>query len=119
MTNDSNIESRPPFDSERAKDMLNKRVLIGLTYYSHDDIFVERKQMHGRIVSADERKGFAVKLEGIHEGEIYWLPPDLRGFRKAQPGEYQEHSTGEIVIDPDIISTWVVHNPPPESQTDG
>lgn len=104
--------SRPPWDSARALSLVAKRVLIGITYCDQDDNFLEQKQLHGTIIEADAKKGFAVRLEGQREGEVYWLPPDLRAFEPAKPGEYRLRSTGEVVVDPDFISTWIVNRPP-------
>ena len=70
MNGDQNIENKPYFDLERAKTMINKRVLIGLTYYDHKGIFLEQKQMHGIITSVDEHQGFGIALEGSRKGEI-------------------------------------------------
>ena len=108
MAEDSGIEEKPPFDLERAKTLIGKLVLIGLTYYDHDGNFLEQKQMHGRISSVDGKKGLAIALEGSRNGETYWLPPDLRSFREAKPGEYREHSTGEVVVNPDLTTTWEI-----------
>jgi hypothetical protein len=106
-------DSRPPWDSALALSLVAKRVLIGLTYCDHDDRLIEQKQLHGTIIKADADKGFAVRLEGQREGELYWIPPDLRAFQDAPPGEYRLRSTGEIVVDPDLISNWVINRPPP------
>jgi hypothetical protein len=114
MTDDKDIENKPYFDLERAKTMLNKRVLIGLTYYDHKGTFLEQKQMHGTIISVDEHRGLEISLEGSREGEIYMLPPDLRSLHEAKPGEYRERSTREIVINPDFTTTWVVNEPKPD-----
>jgi hypothetical protein len=112
MTHDNNKNTPLPFDLERAKGMINKRVLIGLTYYDHNGIFLEQKQMHGTIISVDEHRGLEISLEGSREGEIYMLPPDLRSFREVPPGEYHERSTGETIINPDFTTTWVVNKSP-------
>jgi hypothetical protein len=56
---------------------------------------------------------FAIRLEGQKEGELFWLPPDIRAFQDAQPGEYRLRSTGEIVVDPDFITNWTINHPPP------
>ncbi len=91
----------PQLDLDRAKSMIGKIVLIGLTYYDHQGKFVEQKQMHGRIKSIIPDRGIEVILEGSREGETFWLPPDLSTCREAKPGEYREHSTGEIIHNPD------------------
>ena len=104
---------RPPFDQVKASTLVGKYVLIGVTYLDHLDNFIEQKQIHGRIKSAHERQGFAIALEGNRTGEIFWLPPDLRPFQEAKPGEYKLLSTGEVVVDLDYLATWTVNSPPP------
>ena len=108
---------KPPFDLKRAKGMINKLVLIGLTYYSHKGEFIEQKQMHGKIISVDKHNGLKIELKGSREGETYWLPPDLRSFKEAKSGEYRERSTGDIVIDPDFLTSWEVTKPPPDFES--
>lgn len=84
--------------------MVGKRVLVGKTYVSGEDV-VEQVQFHGLIETADEREGFGVRRADT--GELEWLPPDLRAFRRAEPGDYTLRATGEVVSDPDLISTWI------------
>lgn len=43
--------------------------------------------------------------------ETYWLPSDLDAFDSAAPGEYRLQSSGEVVINPEFITTWVVEAP--------
>ena len=57
MADNQNDEKSPYFDLRKAKTMINKQVLIGLTYYDHKGTFIEQKQMHGRIISVDSRQG--------------------------------------------------------------
>ncbi len=45
----------------------------------------------------------------LTSGGHYDLPPDVRTFEEARPGEYRLRSTGEIVVDPDFTSTWIVN----------
>jgi hypothetical protein len=35
----------------------------------------------------------------------------MRAFQPAPPGEYRLKSTGEIVVDPDLLSTWTIRRP--------
>jgi hypothetical protein len=102
---------RPEFDEELALRLVGKYVLIGLTVLEHDETFVEKRQLHGDVVRAD-RDGIVVQLRGTDE--TYSLPPDPSQFGEAEPGEYRLRSTGEIVIDPDYITTWTVTKPPPD-----
>src|SRR5690349_7397781 len=88
--------------------MVGKIVLIGLTYHDGHGKTTEQKQLHGRIVSADERHGFKVELAGSNKGQTYRLPPDLRPFRNAARGEYRLRSTGEVVVNPDLVCNWIL-----------
>ena len=107
-------EAPPPnFDEAMARGMVGKYVLIGLTYYDYQGQFVQQKQIHGRIVAADPR-GIGVELKGVRDGETYWLPPDTRSFQDAAPGEYRLRSTGEVICNPDLLTTWIIDKPPPE-----
>lgn len=91
-------------------DLPGKVILVGLTYYTHDKQFIEQKQFHGTVIRADE-KGILIRKS---DGEETMLPPDLRSTKAAPPGEYRERSTGEIVENPDFLSTWNVVKGSPE-----
>ena len=97
---------RPPYWPAKAESLVGKRVLVGLTFVNEHDEALEQAQYHGVIESADERDGFAVRRADT--GELEWLPPDLRAFETAAPGEYRLRSTGEVVVDPDLLSTWTI-----------
>src|SRR6185503_13495656 len=89
-------EERPSFDEAKAASLIGKRILIGLTYLDHEDNLLERRQLHGDIVVADAAKGFGIKLRGEQDGEMFWLPPDLRALQPARPGEYRLRGSGEV-----------------------
>src|SRR5262249_37480754 len=104
---------RPPFDEARAQQSVGKYILIGLTYRDDGGNVGEQQQLHGRIVSAAARRGFGAQLAGRRSGETYCLPPDMRSFQTAPPGEYRLRSTGEVIEDPDLLATWIVDRPAP------
>jgi hypothetical protein len=106
------VSDKPLFDKERAQSYIGKHILIGLTYHDHEDNFIEQKQLHGVIVRVDEVQGIVVKLHNSEEE--YKLPPDLRSFKEAPKGKFKLHSTGEIIINPDLLTTWIVNKPPPK-----
>lgn len=88
-------------------DLIGKTILIGITYYTDENEFIEQKQYWGTVVEASELM-ISVRR---NNGEIFGLPPDLSSTRKAPPGEYRLNSTGEIVVDPDYLTTWTVKRP--------
>jgi len=92
------------WSNDRANAMVGKRVLVGVTYISATGENVGQVHMHGRITVAHAENGFCIALEGERSGTDYWLPPDLRFFRPAEPGQYRLESSGEVVENPDFIS---------------
>ena len=88
-------------------DLIGKTILIGLTYYTADDEFIERKQYWGTVIESNKNR-ILVKL---NDGELFGLPPDLSSIEIAPPGEYRLRSTGEVVVDPDYLTSWNINRP--------
>ena len=89
---------------------LGKHILVGMTYIDHNDTLVEQIQFHGTITRITEEGIFIDRADGTGE---FSLPPDLDSLHPAKAGEYRLRSTGEVVVDPDYLSTWTVTSPPP------
>ena len=86
-------------------DLLGKTILVGITYYTKDNEFIEQKQYWGTVIEANDRQiRFRQK-----NGDVFWLPPDLSSTKLAPKGEYRLRSTGEIVVDPDFTSVWIAN----------
>jgi hypothetical protein len=114
------VEETPQWDDERGRALVGKYVLIGLTFVDQDENVISQAQRHGRILEADADRGVTVEFvaHGLPwNGEVYRLPPDLRSFADAAPGEYRLRSTGEVVADPDLTATWTVKDPPAGADT--
>jgi hypothetical protein len=99
----------PYFDDEEAKTIIGKRLLVGVTHRSHDDEITRIEQFHGEIVRASREEGIILRLSG--SGEERWVPPDLSRLEAAAPGSYRLKGSGEVVVDPDLLSTWTVYPP--------
>jgi hypothetical protein len=102
----------PKFNMDNAEQLIGKHVIIDLILHDYDESFLERKQMHGVIVRANESAGIVVKLQS--SGHEYVLPPDIGDFRELAPGPYTLESSGEVVESPDLATSLLVHLPPPE-----
>ncbi len=87
--------------------IIGKTVLIGITHVNALDEAVLKTQLYGVITEANPDEGIYVSIVG--QEECFTLPPDLSALRPAAKGEYKLHATGEVVLDPDYISTWTVH----------
>jgi hypothetical protein len=101
------MEGPPRWDQSEADWLVGKTVLVGITFQTADGTIVTSKeQYHGKIIRVDRRSGIVVACEGVRSGQSLELPPDLRAFCPAGPGEYRLRSTGEIIKDPDVLTTW-------------
>ncbi|MCL2354783.1 MAG: hypothetical protein FWC68_02685 [Oscillospiraceae bacterium] len=90
--------------------ILNKHILVGLTYQDKEGNVLERIQFHGDVVVASQEEGIAIEIEDTEE--IFVLPPDIRSIHIAEPGEYRLDSSGEVVVNPDLLTTWIITRNP-------
>jgi hypothetical protein len=113
-------DDRPQWDEQRARDLIGKTVLLGLTFADADGEVLDQAQRHGVVERAEPEAGIEIRLVAPGQpwhGELYRLPPDLRPFDAAAPGAYRLRSTGETVVDPDFTSTWEIRAPRAEDDT--
>lgn len=89
--------------------IVGKIILVGLTYTDSKENIIERKQFHGKIVDADNENGISILIDG--KKDIFCLPPDLSAIQIASPGEYRLNKTSEVVVNPDLLSTWIIKKP--------
>jgi hypothetical protein len=87
--------------------LIGKIILVGMTYYNKNNEFVEQKQFWGTIISINGNN-IVIKQKN---GEEFTIPNDKRAIEPANPGEYRLRSTGEVVENPDFLSTWNVTLP--------
>ena len=91
------------------ENIIGKAILVGITYLDNKNVLIEQIQFLGAIVSADEHKEIVVKKENVDEEFV--LPPDINSISIAKPGEYRLRSTGEVIVDPDLLTTWTINMP--------
>ena len=104
-------DGRPAFDQAFARELIGKYVLVGITVQDRRGAFKRREQFHGKVISAHEQSGIVLSLLGVRAGERKTLPPSTGAFTPAQRGTYSLKSTGEDVVDPDYLCTWVLTQP--------
>jgi hypothetical protein len=85
-------------------DLIGKVILIGVTYVDKEDNLLDCKQWWGIVESASSDIGIRVALKNSSDPCV--LPPDLNAVRRAPPGEYRLKESGEIIKDPDFLTTW-------------
>ncbi len=106
VAGDDGDDDGPLWDPRLAVELVGKRVLVGVTDLAPDGSVLGRREFYGQAVRADWRAGIALRLEGARAGEELVLPPDTRAFHPAAPGEYRLRQTGEVVRNPDFLTTW-------------
>lgn len=86
--------------------LIGKVLLIGVTLLDKNENVLEQIQVFGPIKRID---GNGVVIKRNVSGADLVIPPDFENIHKAKTGEYKLRSTGEVVIDPDFVSSWTVH----------
>jgi hypothetical protein len=65
--------------------------------------------------------GVVIEVEPVvtierDDASPFQLPPVPSAYYVAEVGEYRLRSTGELVVNPDFVTTWKVVRPPPDQQ---
>jgi hypothetical protein len=112
MPSIAKMDGPPEWDQSEADWLIGKIVLVGITRRASDGTTIKSHgRYHGKIVRADRGAGIAIECEGIWSGKTITLPPMTGAFHPANSGEYCLRSTGEIIKDPDVLTTWSITEP--------
>ena len=87
-------------------DIVTKTIIVCLTYVDSSNELIKEELFHGKVLNADKEKGICLSING--RNDTYCIPPDLTSILPAPPGEYVLQSTGEVIMNPDLISNWIV-----------
>lgn len=104
----------PDLDESKAGEYLGKTILVGVTYLDHMGVETGQMQWYGTITEVSNEKGIVIALK--NDTTPCALPPDLSALRPAAPGEYRLRATGEVIMNPDFITTWVCEKPDPKEK---
>jgi len=112
------------------KNIIGKTVLVGIPFLKHDGVFVSMIQFSGVIASADKHRGIAITSENLKSvidlipdtapkgsKDTYVLPPDLSALKPAPEGKYRLKSTGEVIVNPELMTIWTLNAPENPTQT--
>ena len=86
-------------------ELIGKHLLIGITFLDEQGDAVEQNQVHGRI---DRIVDDMLDIIRADTGAKFTIPFAPHTIKPASAGEYRLRTTGEVVVDPDLISTWTV-----------
>ena len=100
------------FDQNLADSYIGKTLLFGITSCDHDENVLAQEQNYGEILEINAR----VMVVKIHDsGEKFTLPPFVNDLESAPEGEYRLRSTGEIVVNPDLLGRFQFIAPAPKA----
>ena len=105
-------QSAPEWDEERARWLVGKVVVVGLTRLAADGkSVVAREQFHGVIEAAEQAVGIRIACKGASPMETMMLPPTTKPFLDAKPGPYHLKPSGDIVKNPAVTVSWTLTDP--------
>ena len=87
--------------------LIGKILLIGITVVDEGGEVIEQFQVYGPIVRVDSD---GITIRRNKSGTDFVIPPDFNNIHDAQPGEYRLRSSGDVVVDPDFISSWTLNS---------
>ena len=100
------------------QELIDKQCLIGLSYFNTDGEVLKQSQLCGSVITVDEEEGISIQLYPAPQKEksavadkppIFKLPPTLTAWFAAPKGEYRDSETGSLILDPDFLVTWDIH----------
>jgi hypothetical protein len=96
----------------RGADIIGKTIIIGLSEYRNledgESEFIQQSQIHGEIIRVNISEGVVIKLS---DGLEHKLPPDISMLQFAPLGEYKLRSTGEVIVNPDLMTMYTTTEP--------
>lgn len=102
--------------SEQLTSLIGLRLLVGISYLDDAGQVTGRQQFCGRVLDAGDG---VVVVERPGSDEPAVLPADVAAFRRAPAGRFRLTGSGEVVVDPDYMTTWQVRQPPVQATGDG
>ena len=93
--------------------LIGKHVIAGITFKDANGKDIEYFQTHGRVIEVGDVQG--IVLEKADGSGLFHLPPNVDWLKPANPGSYRLKGTGEVVADPDYLSTTIVDSVVPEN----
>jgi len=96
------------------EDTLNKRCLIGLTYFDIDGKELKQQLLAGTVTAVDAEMGITIKLLTADKSDTkkdanFIIPATLSCWFNAPKGEFHTSHEHVKIIDPDFLVTWDIY----------
>ncbi|NJA06668.1 hypothetical protein HC024_13190 [Methylococcaceae bacterium WWC4] len=93
------------FDETKAKEMVGKYVLIGVTRLDANRQVLSTEEIHGEVLRVSAEEGLVISQ---CDGSEFSLPPLLDCYQRADEGVYTLRSGNEKITNPDYLATFNV-----------
>lgn len=94
--------------ADRLAGLVGCQLLVGISYLDAAGAVVSRQQFCGEVLDVGDGVVVVSRPGG---GEPAVLPADAGAYRPAPAGRYRLAGSGEVVTDPDWMTTWRVQAP--------
>jgi len=101
------------------EDTLQKRCLIGLTYFDIDGKELKKQLLAGTVIAVDAEMGITIKLlsTGTNSNKPnksnkeanFIIPSTLSCWFKAPKGEFHTSHDQVKIVNPDYLVTWDIY----------
>jgi len=88
----------------RLEDLVGLDLLVGKTFFDGEGSVLRQEQFHGEVVESEAGTTWVRPSDG---GDRQWVPAALAAFRPAPCGDYRLASTGRVVVDPLLLTSWM------------
>ena len=106
MSDIEKAQEMPEMTWEELQVFFNGKVfLIGLTFVDQDKNVIEQYQTSGTV---NELTDDGLLIFKRADGSLFQLPFDEEAIRVTPEGEYRERTTGNVITNPDYITTWEI-----------
>lgn len=86
--------------------ILSKKIVIGLSYFDHNKLLLNQKQLMGTVSKVDKQQGISILLT---DKSLFVIPCDLTAWFTAPKGRYFDKVHRIDMEDPDYLITWDIY----------
>lgn len=93
------------FDETKAKEMIGKYVLVGVTRLDANRQVLSIEEIHGEVLRVSAEDGLVISQ---CDGCEFSLPPLLDCYQRADEGVYSLRLSSEKITNPDYLASFNV-----------
>jgi hypothetical protein len=83
--------------------LVGRDIIVGRTFYDSEGEITRQEQDHGEILDIDESK---MTVQPFDSPDTIWVPTEIAAIRPAPGGIYRLASSGRVVTDPSLLTSW-------------